>query len=438
MTMKGKQIIHNFSLMNKMLMLNIIGITSAMIVVLVFVSLFYSYYARESLSNNMLSQAELFSTNIAPMLAFHDIEEAEKLATKFHEIEELERIAVLASDGKNLIDLQSFKIDYLPMELSGNIPHLSTGIKRVGINNIIVFSPIKVEDEIIGTVVFENSAVSIRKNIFLLLSIAVIATFVGVTLSAVILRKLQMVALGPIINLSDLAEKIAEDKNYALRVQVVGKDEVARLAMRFNQMLDKIECWNNDLNQEIVKRKKSEKQLDFLARTDELTQLPNRLSFTSDLKKSVENAKAKKRKVGLMFVDLDDFKIVNDIYGHQYGDTTLKVTAKRMRQVLKKSDLLYRLGGDEFAVIINDIKDIAQVDSVCMRIIDKVSESITFQKKEKAFSVKVGASIGLAFYPVHAQTTHDLLHHADLAMYGAKKCGKNAYMMFCKDLIQDK
>jgi diguanylate cyclase (GGDEF)-like protein len=181
---------------------------------------------------------------------------------------------------------------------------------------------------------------------------------------------------------------------------------------------------------DITARKETEERLHYLATHDLLTNLPNRTLFIDRLQDAIWNAEQKEMMVAILFMDLDGFKAINDMYGHAFGDEYLSILAKRLKNILAESDTIARLGGDEFAILLRDIN--AQEDTVCVaeRILKMLSKPIVIKGQE----LQTSASIGISIYPDHS-TEHDLLTSADLAMYKAKSNGKNRYYIHTPDLV---
>lgn len=418
-----------------MLLLNIVGIAVTMFVILALFSLLYSISARETLSDKILAEARLLATNTAPMLAFHDNEEASKLVSSFQSINDLQRIVILDQNNTIFVDQANLETDSLPLPTPDRLALISTDTASFESNRLIALVPIYIENERMGTVVMVSGLDSIEKDILWFVGLGTFATIIGILISAFVLRKLQLWALAPLIEMSELAEQVATNKSYHLRAKVEGKDEFARLAHRLNQMLERIEIWDRDMLNEIDRRRESERHLDKLVRLDELTQLPNRLAFGEDLERSILEARLNNRSLVLMFIDLDDFKQVNDIHGHNCGDTVLQLTSTRLSNALRDTDRIYRLGGDEFAAILPGIEENQQALTLSKRMISAVAENLNLQGVSDNISIKIGASIGLAFFPYHASTTAGLLHKADIAMYAAKRSGKNSVQMFEQHMV---
>lgn len=169
--------------------------------------------------------------------------------------------------------------------------------------------------------------------------------------------------------------------------------------------------------------KLQEGSLRYLAYHDPLTGLPNRKFFTEKLEESLEWAKTHSLMVGLLFIDLDGFKHVNDTLGHEVGDRLLVTIAGRLKNCLRLSDTVARLGGDEFTVILRAIPKVDVAAKVAEKILLTITEPMVFD----GHVTRVSASIGISIYPFNSYDTETLIKQADAAMYRAKHLGKNRY-----------
>lgn len=179
-----------------------------------------------------------------------------------------------------------------------------------------------------------------------------------------------------------------------------------------------------DLLNEITKRK--QKYLFNLAHYDQLTGLPNRTLFTERLSHAIAMFARAPQRISLLYIDLDGFKPVNDAYGHNVGDKLLKEVASRLLGCVRESDTVGRLGGDEFVVMLPE-SDLVHAAGVAERILEALRRPYLLGKKTIG---DVSASIGIADYPLHADSMDSLLTSADAAMYVAKRSGKNRYAVF--------
>ncbi len=184
---------------------------------------------------------------------------------------------------------------------------------------------------------------------------------------------------------------------------------------------------------DITEQKKTQTKLNILAHYDLLTNLPNRMMFQESLKNMISKANRNTSKIALMFIDLDNFKMINDTLGHDYGDLLLQEVAARLKKILRAEDVVSRLGGDEFTVILDDVKDTAYPSIVAQKIIDTLSQPIKL-KDEMGY---IGASIGISIFPDDTDSMEQLIKNSDLAMYRSKNEGKNVYRYFTEDMNAD-
>ena len=169
-----------------------------------------------------------------------------------------------------------------------------------------------------------------------------------------------------------------------------------------------------------------ESHLRRLATVDILTGLPNRRSFHHLLRRAVQAAHAQRQIFGLMFVDLDNFKDVNDSLGHEAGDMLLCRVAELLGQAVRRDDRVCRLGGDEFTVLLSDLHDAEEA----LRVGQRVLEIVAQPQQIGGVEVRTRATIGIALLPQHAMTMSDLMRYADTAMYRAKQEGKSMCLVY--------
>ena len=174
----------------------------------------------------------------------------------------------------------------------------------------------------------------------------------------------------------------------------------------------------------------NEQRLHHLAHHDPLTDLPNRLLFQDRLQHAMDKALRKALVVGLLFIDLDRFKVINDTLGHEMGDKVLTEVAKRIRYWVRASDTVARLGGDEFVIILEDIQDPTYVGAVAQKILGVLSQPILLGEQE----LFVTASIGVSLFPADTESPEELMKFADVAMYRAKDKGRNTCQFYTPDM----
>jgi len=177
---------------------------------------------------------------------------------------------------------------------------------------------------------------------------------------------------------------------------------------------------------DITKDMKNKQIIERLAYYDSLTNLPNRTLFKDRVHTAIANAKRNKTKIAIMFLDLDNFKIVNDTLGHSMGDKLLIYIAKLLESLLRENDTISRVGGDEFTILLTGITKEGEAAHVASKILNAL-EGEHFIDDHK---LKVTTSIGIALYPDSAQDIDNLIRNADTAMYEAKKADKNTFKTY--------
>lgn len=178
--------------------------------------------------------------------------------------------------------------------------------------------------------------------------------------------------------------------------------------------------------EDITERKKYEEKIQQMAFHDSLTGLPNRKLFSDRLGIVLAQARRNKKKVGIVMLDLDNFKDVNDTLGHDVGDTLLKAVAERLSVILRKSDTVARFGGDEFVLIFPDMEVIEEAIQVVQKIIDRFHKPFLIDTHQ----LVVTTSIGIAVYPNDGMDEEILMKNADIAMYQAKQAGRARYQLY--------
>ncbi|MEQ6918228.1 EAL domain-containing protein [Halomonas aquatica] len=184
------------------------------------------------------------------------------------------------------------------------------------------------------------------------------------------------------------------------------------------------------LIRDISERKRNEARLAYLAQHDALTELPNRLLLGDRLEQAIAQAKRLGKSLALMFLDLDRFKQVNDLMGHDLGDQVLREAAQRLKACVRASDTLSRQGGDEFLILLPDIASPEEAIPVARKLLETLAKPFSPGDEEMVLS----GSIGIACYPEDGRDTDALIRNADAAMYVAKDLGRNRYQFYSPEM----
>ncbi|MBC7857227.1 MAG: diguanylate cyclase [Burkholderiaceae bacterium] len=177
---------------------------------------------------------------------------------------------------------------------------------------------------------------------------------------------------------------------------------------------------------DITERKQIEERLDFLAHYDHLTSLPNRSLFLDRMAQALERANRDQTRLGLLYLDLDKFKLINDTWGHAAGDAVLKAAAQRMKDCIRAIDTAARLGGDEFVLLLTDVDEVEALPLVAQKVLDSLSPPYQIDDH----LLRAPPSIGISVYPDDHQQMEVLIKQADRAMYDAKSTRRGGYRFF--------
>ena len=220
-----------------------------------------------------------------------------------------------------------------------------------------------------------------------------------------------------------------DDENFGLQATLAGAQDYLVKGQISSQLLIRSIRYS-------IERKHFETKLEYLATHDGLTGLPNRHLFDFTLHKALERARREQHKsqdggtVAVMLLDLDNFKVVNDSFGHIQGDSLLCVVANRLQTCLRKVDTVARMGGDEFTLVLENIKNAQDCAIAAKKVLKTLSDPIQLE----GTTFRTSASIGISIYPMDGANPESLLQHADIAMYRSKKTG-NAYHFYSGETI---
>lgn len=268
-------------------------------------------------------------------------------------------------------------------------------------------------------------------TVFFILSLSLILAFI-------LSFYFQGIITKPILQLAHLTRRVSTQQNYSLRADSNHIDEIGSLFDGFNQMLEAIQERDSALEEHreqlenlvairTIDLKKANQKLTYQAYHDALTNLPNRALFIKRAKQAIEYAEYNNESLAILFIDLDNFKYINDTLGHAAGDHLLQEIGKRLLTCTRlPSDTIARLGGDEFTILLRDITDPTDAAMVADYIIKTLMTPLQFDQHE----FYITPSIGISIYPQDGLDVGTLMKNADVGMYLAKKQGRNSYRFY--------
>ncbi|MBS3935730.1 MAG: GGDEF domain-containing protein [Sulfuritalea sp.] len=241
--------------------------------------------------------------------------------------------------------------------------------------------------------------------------------------AALLLSLLLLTALGYLLtrHVTDLvaATRRVAQGDFSQPIVPLSRDEIGTLAEHFNRMA-------TALARAADERSRHLRELEHLAHHDPLTRLPNRALLADRLAQAMARTQRAQRLLAIAYLDLDDFKPINDTLGHKAGDQLLVMVAKRLKEHTRADDTVCRLGGDEFVLLLGDLATIDECNIAVDRLLIELGNPYQLEGE----TVRVTASIGLTIYPFDDADADTLLRHADHAMYVAKQGGRNRYHLF--------
>ncbi len=184
---------------------------------------------------------------------------------------------------------------------------------------------------------------------------------------------------------------------------------------------------------DITERRRAEHRIQYLATHDDLTGLPNRNLIQDRIEQAIVHARRTDRPLALLYLDLDRFKVINDGYGHPFGDAVLKVAAQRLADLVREGDTVSRQGGDEFLILLADLRSVDDAFRIAEKIIDHLYRPVQVQGRV----VHLSGSIGVSVFPRDGETADALIRNADVAMYRAKDLGRNTYQLFTREMSEE-
>jgi len=232
----------------------------------------------------------------------------------------------------------------------------------------------------------------------------------------------------PIVIISAFDEKsiLLDAINIGIDGFVVKPVDIEKLIEKLEEIAQNLlNCIDAEKAREDALKKKEQKLYE-LAHYDTLTSIPNRFLFQQKLTSTIQRAEEQKYNTALFFIDLDDFKIINDSYGHKAGDSVLIDFVENIKKVIRKTDTFARIGGDEFAMIVENFTTKKSLEQMAQKILEAIAVPTKFQGND----LEVSCSIGISICVEGKGDIEELIHHADLAMYQAKAQGKSNFVFY--------
>ncbi|MBN2371316.1 MAG: EAL domain-containing protein [Vicinamibacteria bacterium] len=428
----------DFSIRSK---LTLIAMLTNGAVLLLSVTAFVGYELiafRAAMKQNIETLADVVGSNSTAALTFNDQAAAEATLGALRVAKHVIAAAIFTKDGRLFAT-------YLRSDLTA-MPELDrhAGGHVFERESLSVCRSIMLDGERIGAVSVRSDLTAMGSRLMRYAWVVLAVLAASSLLTLLISARLQSLISRPISHLAETARRFSIDKDFAARAQKRGQDEIGVLIDGFNEMLEQIAESNVvlqlthddlerrvqertlELRQEITARKRVEGTIRRLAYHDALTGLPNRLLFGDRLSQALARAERSRIMLAVLFLDLDRFKMINDLLGHAVGDKALCEIGRRLLQSLRIEDTVARLGGDEFLVLLPAVDAMRDATLVAEKILRAFQPAVVIE----GHPLNITVSIGISVFPLHGRDGETLIKNADLALYHAKERGRNNWQLF--------
>jgi diguanylate cyclase (GGDEF)-like protein len=379
-----------------------------------------AYIATSVLLKQTRTAAAMTAENLSAAMVFNDRKSGADILAALKADGAILRAMVLDADGQPFASYEGADRPAAPAR------KLAPDSHRYTLDSLGVSRAISHRGKLLGSIQIETGLGEVYRRIgwYALLVLAVMV--ISLSLAQAVLVRLQRVVTSPLLALARTADAVSRHGDFTIRADVFPSADIGLLARAFNTMLARIEKRDAELLTEIAERKRAEAKLDRLAHFDNVTGLHNRHYFNDRIVEVVARARDTRQRAAVMFLDLDNFKTVNDTLGHDTGDELLRIVSQRLRDCVRLDDTVARIGGDEFAILLEGIGEGGVAEAIAEKCVVALATVIHINGNE----IYVSGSIGVSTCPDDATDVHALLKFADTAMYYAKNAGKNTYRMF--------
>ncbi len=388
-----------------------LAVAGGLLVVITFVTL------RTQVNENLSLVARTIAYASEAAVMFADAATAQEILTQIAEREHLAEAVIVTADGGSLARHER------PPE--GTADLLGRALGRLIFPEQTV-TEIHREQRVLGRVMLRGEG-TVFAGFFLRAVIAGLISFgVAVIAARRLAMKMERRIVAQLDALASLAHAANLNKDFERLLPAFNVVEFDQLGKDFNALLGEIQARNAELLARQSNLEQANASLSHLALHDSLTGLANRLFYNDRLEHALADARLTGSRIGVIYLDCDYFKEINDRLGHAAGDELLVDLGRRIRGAIRDSDLVARIGGDEFSVLLASLRDTADAIRVAGKIINAMKEPILLKDEHIVPTV----SIGIAIFPDHGQNAGSLLLAADHAMYQAKHSGRNCYRIY--------
>jgi diguanylate cyclase (GGDEF)-like protein len=389
-----------------------------------FVATFF-HTARVQQKDNVTLLARTAASTVEAAVMFADQQTATEILDDILKDEKICRITVYSGTGiSGDVFAQSAKpcgIDPEKGRKNALLSLLSSKAVRAGISN---------GGQQLGVVEIVNDDAVYLGLLYRGGGVLVFCLFMAIAMASVSARWMERRFATELASLSGMAHAARLEGDFTRRLPVFEIAEFNGLGQDFNALFSEIQARNAEILLRQSHLETINKTLSSQAMSDPLTGVANRACFSEQLEIAISKARANGNRIGILYIDNDHFKEINDRFGHAAGDSLLVNVGKRLSGAVRESDLVARLGGDEFVILLAPLNGEDDLRHVSNKILAAMSRKLRLEEREGGIDIELGVSIGMAVFPDQARDAIGLLRAADYAMYRAKRLGRGRACMY--------
>jgi diguanylate cyclase (GGDEF)-like protein len=421
----------NLPISKKLRIINLLIVSLITLLTITSMSLLMYHTLRDDYRQDAATLSAMLAESVSTALQSNDVQAAQGTLNGLRTVRDVLRAEIYDKSGRLFASYVRKNTTFkAPLRFDPSQYEEAAHFGSLALDNVSPVFSASPDKKRIGVITIRIELVDAYKHLANQIGVILLVGLLSFALISALLTRLQKSITLPLLSLTAAMHMVSKNGDFSARATVDSQDEIGVLASGFNQMLDELYKREDSLRQELNERRRIEDRLSEIAHFDSTSNLPNRNSFNSQIDRALINYKYDHEKFALMFLDLDNFKYVNDTFGHHAGDLLLARVAERLSGALRQEDYVARLGGDEFAIIMRDFTGISQIRTVSRKILTALQQPF-FLEGNEAF---IGASIGITICPDNGEDSETLQRQADSAMYQAKNQGKNTFQFYQSDL----
>lgn len=391
------------------------------------------YGARQGLIERVSLTSELMAEHLKAAVSFGDNNTANRFLASLSNDPDIKFASVFVGDNevfatfskaKGVTHNYTVELFKVKNQISGSNYHFT-------ISTLYLWNPISLNQNQIGSLLIEVSLRSYWVHMLLYLCIILLIVIVLTYVLEKVSNQFQQRIAKPIEMILNRMSHVQNNGDYSVRMEVERSDELGKIMHQFNHMVANIELRGQEL---VEKNKEIEKHAFY----DPLTELPNRRLLSEQLKHEIQAACRSKQLGAVFYIDLDNFKTINDSLGHDTGDSLLKEVAIKIKENLRESDLCARIGGDEFLAVLPNLS--AQPNRAAdqaLSVAEHLRHVLTSPLQIGERTIYSSASIGISIFGGNTESAQDILKQADMAMYAAKNTGRDCTHFFSATMQEE-